>query len=75
MKINKKSFCFKLLRNSFIIGFGYFLSNFALFEDFSVDEWKSLMLFIGFYVFAELSHRYHLSTQPTKRTKLIMLFF
>lgn len=62
----KNKFIFKLVRNSLILSVTYFFSTFASFSDFSPDEWKPLIIFVGIYISSELGHHYHVSTTQTK---------
>lgn len=69
------NFLLKVIRNAGILGFGWIISNLASFDDFSRDEFVPLIIFVGLYIFAELTHHYHISSMASPRRKINTLIF
>jgi hypothetical protein len=59
----------KLCRNTLVLGLAYFFSNFANFVDYSLDEWRPIIIFCGMYLCAELINHYHINAPPSKKSK------
>jgi hypothetical protein len=65
----------RVLRNTGIAGLLWLGANFGTFDDFSVDEWKPLILFIILFIGVELAHHYHISTTSNKKAQTRTFFF
>lgn len=66
------TFLRKLLRNSLIVGFLYFASNFMIYQKFDWLELKPLVAFVLLYVAAELGQRYNLSLAQSKKGETLL---
>jgi len=71
-------FYLKLLRNTLIIAFGYFISNLVYYSTFSYDELRPFIIFVGFYIFSELVHKYSINQKIPRGKRgstYVTLFF
>jgi len=67
-----KRYVWKLFRNSLILGFAYMISNLEKFNNFDYGELKPLIVFVGIYVLAELTHKFGLGNYNPKVKMLIL---
>jgi hypothetical protein len=61
-------FYLKVLRNALILGVGLFFTMWAT-QDIDMQFWKTILLYLGGYVVAELGRFYHVNypAVPTKK--------
>ena len=60
------NFLWKILRNSFILGAGFFFSTWNIIPYDKLHDFQQLIIFMGIYFIAELSHYYKIKENEPK---------